>query len=230
VRHVDSRRDSPLTPVAIRVLLADDHSVLRKGVRAVLAQDPGIAIVAEADDGTTALQLAERHAPDVVIIDVAMPGLNGLDAAAQITRKARGLGVIVLSMYSDEEYLMRAVSAGVRGYLLKDSAEPDLIRAVRAVAAGGTFFSPAIADLLFDDYLLRLKTQNVQDSYELLTEREKHVLQLLAEGKSNKAVAAALSVSLSTIETHRLNLMRKLDLHNTAELVLYAVRKKLVRL
>lgn len=216
--------------MAIRVLLADDHSVLRKGVRAVLAQDPGIAIVAEADDGATALQLTEQHAPDVVIIDVAMPGLNGLDAAAQITRKVRGLGVIVLSMYSDEEYLMRAVSAGVRGYLLKDSAEPDLIRAVRAVAAGGTFFSPAIADLLFDDYLLRLKTQNVQDSYELLTEREKQVLQLLAEGKSNKAVATALAVGLSTVETHRLNLMRKLDLHNTAELVLYAVRKKLVRL
>lgn len=215
--------------VPIRVLLADDHSVLRKGVRAVLAQDPGVTIVGEADDGTAAIHLADECAPDVVIIDVAMPGLNGLDAAAHITRKIRGIGVIVLSMYSDEEYLMRAVSAGVRGYLLKDSAEPDLIRAVRAVAAGGTFFSPAIADMLFDDYLLRLKTQNVQDSYELLTEREKHVLQLLAEGKSNKEVATALAVGLSTIETHRLNLMRKLDLHNTAELVLYAVRKKILR-
>ena len=195
----------------------------------MLAQDPGIAIVAEADDGSTALQLTEQHDPDVVIIDVAMPGLNGLDAAAQLTRKVRGLGVIVLSMYSDEEYLMRAVSAGVRGYLLKDSAEPDLIRAVRSVASGGTFFSPAIADLLFDDYALRLKSQNVQDSYDLLTDREKQVLQLLAGGKSNKEVATALSLGLSTIETHRLNLMKKLDLHNTAEVVLYAVRKKILR-
>lgn len=195
----------------------------------MLAQDPGIVIVGEADDGTTAIRKADECAPDVVVIDVAMPGLNGLDAAAQMTRKARGIGVIVLSMYSDEEYLMRAVSAGVRGYLLKDSAEPDLIRAVRAVAAGGTFFSPAIADMLFEDYLVRLKTQNVQDSYELLTEREKQVLQLLAAGKSNKEVATVLSVGLSTIETHRLNLMRKLDLHNTAELVLYAVRKKILR-
>ena len=213
----------------IRVLLADDHSLLRKGVKSVLAQDPGIKIVGEADEGAAAIRMAETTGPDVVILDVAMPGLNGLDAAAQITRKGRGIGVIVLSMYSDEEYLVRAVSVGVRGYLLKDSAEPDLVRAVRAVAAGHTFFSPAIADMLLDDYLVRLRTQNVQDSYELLTEREKHVLQLLAEGKSNKEVATALSVGLSTIETHRLNLMRKLDLHNTAELVLYAVRKKLLR-
>lgn len=213
----------------IRVLLADDHGLLRKGVRSVLAQDPGIVIVGEASDGSEAVRFADELSPDVVIIDVAMPQLNGLDAAAQITRRARRIGVIVLSMYSDEEYLVRAVSAGVRGYLLKDSAEPDLVRAVKAVASGGTFFSPAIADMLFDDYLLRLQGREVRDSYDLLTDREKEVLQLLAQGRTNKEVATALSLGLSTVETHRLNLMKKLDLHNTAELVLYAVRKKILR-
>lgn len=213
----------------IRVLLADDHGVLRKGIRSVLAQDPAIEIAAEASDGSQALELVESVAPDVVILDIAMPGLNGLDAAAQITRRARRVGVIVLSMYSDEEYLQRAVAAGVRGYLLKDSAEPDLVRAVRAVAEGNTFFSPAVSDRLFDDYRLRVESGEVRDSYDLLTDREKQVLALLAQGHSNKDVATALSLGLSTVETHRLNLMRKLNLHNTAELVLYAVRKKVLR-
>jgi DNA-binding NarL/FixJ family response regulator len=213
----------------IQVLLADDHGLLRKGVRSVLAQDPGIVVVAEASDGPEAVRLAEEIRPDVAIVDIAMPRLNGLDAAAQISRKAKRTGVIILSMYSDEEYLLRAVSAGVRGYLLKDSAEPDLVRAVRAVAAGNTFFSPAIADMLFDDYVLRLQRQEIHDSYDLLTDREKQVLQLLAEGRTNKEVAGILEVGVSTVDTHRLNLMQKLNLHNTAELVLYAVRKKVLR-
>lgn len=213
----------------IRIVLADDHGLLRKGVRSVLAQDAGIEVIGEASDGAEAVRLAEELSPDVVLIDVAMPGLNGLDAAQQITRRTKRIGVIVLSMYSDEEYLVRAVSSGVRGYLLKDSAEPDLVRAVRTVAAGKTFFSPAIADMLFDDYILRLQRNEVQDSYDLLTDREKQVLQLLAEGKTNKEVASALALGVSTVETHRLNLMKKLDLHNTAELVLYAVRKKILR-
>jgi len=213
----------------IRVLLADDHGLLRKGVRSVLAQDPDIEIAGEASDGAEAVRLAETMAPDVVILDIAMPGLNGLDAAMQISHKDRRVGVILLSMYSDEEYLVRAVAAGVRGYLLKDSAEPDLVRAVRAVAEGNTFFSPAISDMLLDDYRLRLERGEVRDSYDLLTDREKQVLQLLAQGHSNKDVAVALSLGVSTVETHRLNLMRKLDLHNTAELVLYAVRKKVLR-
>lgn len=213
----------------IRVLLADDHGLLRKGVRSVIAQDPNIMISGEASDGSEAVRLADELSPDVVVMDVAMPGLNGLDAAALITRKERRIGVIVLTMYSDEEYLVRALSAGVRGYLLKDSAEPDLIRAVRAVAEGHTFFSPAISDMLFDDYVLRLQRREVQDSYDLLTDREKQVLQLLAEGKTNKEVATDLSLGVSTVETHRMNLMKKLGLRNTAELVLYAVRKKILR-
>jgi DNA-binding NarL/FixJ family response regulator len=214
----------------IRLLIADDHGLLRKGIRAVLSQDPRIEVVAETSDGAEAVQLAEATNPDVAILDIAMPGLNGLDAAAQIARRSKRIGVILLSMYSDEEYLVRAVSAGVRGYLLKDAAEPDLVRAVRAVSEGKTFFSPAITDKLFDDYALRLQRNELHDSYDLLTDRERQVLQLLAEGKSNKDVATILGVGLSTVETHRLNLMRKLNLHNTAELVLYAVRKKVLRL
>ncbi|HEY1303004.1 MAG TPA: response regulator transcription factor [Vicinamibacterales bacterium] len=213
----------------IRVLLADDHGLLRKGVRSVITQDPAITIVGEANDGDEAVRLTEELSPDVVVMDVAMPGLNGLDAAASITRKGKRTGVILLTMYSDEEYLVRAVSAGVRGYLLKDSAEPDLIRAIKAVAAGNTFFSPAIADMLFDDYLIRLRRSDVQDSYELLTDRERQVLQLLAEGKTNKEVATTLDLGVSTVETHRMNLMKKLGIRNTAELVLYAVRKKILR-
>lgn len=214
---------------SIRVVLADDHGLLRKGVRSVLSQDPEISIVGEASDGSDAVRLVAELSPDVVVMDVAMPGLNGIDAAAQMTRRTRHPGVIMLTMYPDEEYLIRAVTAGVRGYLLKESAEPDLIRAVKAVSAGATFFSAAIANTLIEDYVARLQRSDVRDSYDLLTEREKQVLQLLAEGKSNKDVATILSLGLSTVESHRLNLMKKLGLHNTAELVLYAVRKKILR-
>lgn len=213
----------------IRVLLADDHGLLRKGVRSVLAQDSSITIIGEANDGVEAVRMTEELHPDVVVMDIAMPRLNGIEAAAQITRRDKRVGVMILSMYSDEEYLLRALSAGARGYLLKDSAEPDLLRAVRAVAAGRTFFSPAITDTLLEDYVQRLRQQGLQDSYDLLTDREKQVLQLLAEGKTNKEAAALLQLGVSTVETHRLNLMQKLDLHNTAELVLYAVRKKILR-
>lgn len=213
----------------IRVLLADDHGLLRKGVRSVLAQDSSITIIGEANDGVEAVRMTEELHPDVVVMDIAMPRLNGIEAAAQIARRDKRIGIMILSMYSDEEYLLRALSAGVKGYLLKDSAEPDLLRAVRAVAAGRTFFSPAIVDTLLEDYVQRLQQQGLQDSYDLLTDREKQVLRLLAEGKTNKEAAALLQLGVSTVETHRLNLTQKLDLHNTAELVLYAVRKKILR-
>lgn len=213
----------------IRVLLADDHGVLRKGVRSVLSQDPTIRIIGEAEDGSMAVTLVDELHPDVVIMDIAMPRLNGIEAAAQINRKHKHVGILMLSMYSDEEYVLRALMAGVRGYLLKDSAEPDLVRAVHAVARGRTFFGPVIAALLLEDYVLRLQQQGTVDSYELLTEREKQILQLLAEGRTNKAAAGALNLGVSTVETHRVNLMQKLNLHNTAELVLYAVKKKILR-
>ncbi|HSW48925.1 MAG TPA: response regulator transcription factor, partial [Bryobacteraceae bacterium] len=153
---------------------------------------------------------------------------NGLDATAQIVKKFPGVGVVILSMYSDETYLVRALSAGAKGYLLKDSAEADLILAVQSVSQGRPFFSPTIARTLLEDYMRRLQQQNLTDSYDLLTDREKEVLQLLAEGKSNKEVATLLDLSLYTVETHRSNLMQKLGLHSTAEIVLYAVRKKII--
>lgn len=213
----------------IKVLLADDHDVLRKGVRYLLAAEPGITVAGEAADGRTAVRLAEELQPDVVIMDIAMPELNGIEAAAQITRRNRNIAVIILSMYSDEEYILRALSAGARGYLRKDAAEPDLLRAVRSVVRGKPFFSPAVAEVLLDDYVQRLQREGRQDTYDLLTDREKEVLQLLAEGKTNKDVATLLTLGVSTVETHRVNLMQKLNLHNTAELVLYAVKKKILK-
>jgi DNA-binding NarL/FixJ family response regulator len=212
----------------IRVLLADDHGVVRKGLRYLLQKSPEMTVVGEAADGREAVAMAEELNPDVVVMDIAMPQLNGIDATAQIVKKNPRTGVIMLSMYSDETYLVRALGVGAKGYLLKDSTESDLVRAVQAVSQGRPFFSPAIAQTLLDDYMRRLRQENLQDSYDLLTDREKEVLQLLAEGKSNKEVATLLNLSLYTVETHRSHLMQKLNLHNTAEIVLYAVRKKII--
>jgi DNA-binding NarL/FixJ family response regulator len=211
-----------------RVLVADDHGVVRKGLRFLLASEPSIEVVGEASDGRQAVELAQRSEPDVVIMDIAMPLLSGVDAASQITKHNPRVGVIMLSMYSDEEFVLRALSSGAKGYLLKDAAEPDLVRAVQAVAEGRPFFSPAITHLLLEDYMRRLQQSGKQDSYELLTERERELLHLLAEGKTNKEAATIMDVSVSTVETHRTNLMQKLNLHNTAEIVLYAVRKRLI--
>ncbi|MEN6534054.1 MAG: response regulator transcription factor [Bryobacteraceae bacterium] len=212
----------------IRVLLADDHGVVRKGLRYLLQKSPDVTIVGEACDGREAVTMAEELGPDVIVMDIAMPMLNGIDATAQIVKKNSRAGIIILSMHSDESYLVRALSAGARGYLLKDSAENDLLRAVQAVSQGRPFFSPKIAQTLLDDYMRRLRQEHLEDSYDLLTDREKEILQLLAEGKSNKEAATLLDLSLYTVETHRAHIMQKLNLHNTAEIVLYAVRKKII--
>jgi DNA-binding NarL/FixJ family response regulator len=212
----------------IRVLVADDHGIVRKGLRFVLERQDDLEVIGEASDGREAVRICEQASPNVVVMDIAMPQLNGLDAAAQIVRHSPEIKVIILSMHAGEDYLVRALNSGVKAYLLKDSAELDLVRAVRAVAQGSSFFSPAIAQLLAEDYTRQLQQRGLQDSYALLTEREKEVLQLLAEGKSNKEVATALNVSPYTVETHRTHIMQKLDLHNTAEVVLYAVRKKII--
>jgi two-component system, NarL family, response regulator NreC len=212
----------------IRVLIADDHGVVRKGLRFLLSQDADIEVVGEAEDGREAVRVAAETDPHVVILDIAMPQLNGLDAAAQISKQHPRTGVILLSMHSDEEFVVRALTAGAKGYLLKDSAEPDIVRAVHAVAAGKTFFSPAIAHTLLEDYMRRLQQEGLQDRYDLLTDREREVLQLLAEGRSNKEVAGILNLSVHTVDTHRSNFMQKLGLHNTAEIVIYAMRKKII--
>jgi two-component system response regulator NreC len=212
----------------IRILLADDHGIVRRGLHYVLGRSPGMEVVGEAADGREAVRIAGELSPDVIIMDIAMPNLNGIEATAQIVKNNPKASVIILSMHSDETYLVRALSAGARGYLLKESAETDLIRAVQSVSQGRPFFSPAISRTLLEDYVRRLQRENLRDSYDLLTDREKEVLQMLAEGRSNKEVAQLLNLSLYTVETHRANLMQKLGLHNTAEIVLYAVRKKII--
>jgi two-component system response regulator NreC len=212
----------------IRVLIADDHDIVRAGLRHLLSQQEDFELVGEASEGRSAVQMCEETSPNVAILDVAMPSLNGIDAAQQIVRRGSKIGVIILSMHEEEDYLMRALAAGVKGYLLKESAQQDLVRAVRSVAHGKAFFSPAIAQMLAEEYARQLQQKGLADSYELLTEREREILQLLAEGKSNKEVAVMLNVSPYTVETHRTHIMQKLDLHNTAEIVLYAVRKKII--
>jgi DNA-binding NarL/FixJ family response regulator len=214
--------------MSIRVLLADDHGVVRKGLRFLIERQPDMEIVGEAADGREAVRTAEATDPDVVIMDIAMPLLNGIEATAQIVKRNPKVGIIILSMHSDEDYLLSALTAGAKGYLLKDSAEVDLVRAIEAVKKGAPFFSPEISRTMLEDYMRFLQQRNLQDSYDLLTEREKEVLQLLAEGKSNKEVAAILDLSVYTVDTHRTHLMQKLNLHNTAEIVLYAVRKKII--
>jgi len=187
-----------------------------------------IEVVGEASDGRAAARLAKELQPNVVVMDIGMPLLNGLEATSRIIRENERIGVIILSMHMDESYILRALDAGACGYLLKDKADEDIERAIRTVAGGRPFFSPSIAQALLEDYVRLMRERRVQDSFELLTERERQVLQLLSEGKSNKEAAAILELSPYTIETHRENLMQKLGLHNTAEIVLYAVRKGII--
>ncbi len=212
----------------LRILIADDHGIVRTGLRLTLEQLPDVQVVGEAVDGREAVRLAQELEPDIVVMDIAMPSLNGLDATAQIVRDNEKCAVVILSMHADESYIIRALEAGVKGYLLKDHADDDLGAAIRSVAVGRPFFSPTIAQTLLEDYVRIMRERGSQDSYSLLTEREREVLQLLAEGKSNKEVAGVLGLSPYTVDTHRTNLMQKLGLHNTAEIVLYAVRKSII--
>jgi two-component system response regulator NreC len=211
-----------------RILIADDHGIVRKGLRLQLEQREEFQVVGEASDGREAVRMAEELEPDVVIMDIAMPNLNGIDATAQMVKRNPQLKVLILSMHSDESYLTRALTAGVKGYLLKETADLDLYRAVQVVAQGKVFFSPNIANTLLEDYMRQLQQRGLRDSYELLTDREKEILQLLAEGKSNKEVATILDLSVYTVETHRTHIMQKLNLHSSADIVLYAVRKKII--
>jgi len=212
----------------IRIMLADDHTVIRRGLRALLERQSGFAVVAEAADGREAVETAAAVQPDVAVIDIGMPNINGIEAARRITEKRPETAVVILSMHADESYVLRALKSGARGYLLKDSPEEDLIDAIRAVHAGKAFFSPEISKMLAEDYMRQMRQRGVEDSYELLTPREREVLQMLGEGKSNKEVATELNLSLHTVETHRGNVLEKLNLHSTAEMILYAVRKGIV--
>jgi DNA-binding NarL/FixJ family response regulator len=212
----------------LRILLADDHGIVRRGLRSLLESEPGVVVVGEAADGLEALRLATETVPDILILDVAMPKMNGIEVASRVQKLEGAPRVIILSMHTDESYIIRALAAGARGYLLKEATDEDLIPAIRSVMSGKPFFSPAVAAVLMEDYVRQLQSRGLTDSYHLLTDRERQVLQLLAEGRSNKEVATLLDLGVSTVETHRANLMQKLNLHNTAEIVLYAVRKGII--
>lgn len=212
----------------IRILLADDHAVMRRGLRLVLEGQPDFQVVGEASDGREAVALTESERPDVALLDITMPNMNGIEAARQISAKLPAVGIVMLSMHSDEGYVLRALKAGARGYLLKESAEADVLRAIRSVCEGKSFFSPAVSRTLVEDYVRQLQDKDIEDSYDLLTQRERELLQLIAEGKSNKDVANMLNLSVYTVETHRGNIMEKLNLHSVPELILYAVRKGVI--
>jgi two-component system, NarL family, response regulator NreC len=212
----------------VRVLLADDHGIVRKGLRFVLEQEPGMVVTAEASNGREALRMCEELKPEIAILDIAMPQLNGIEAVSLIRKASPQTACLILSMHSDETYILRALSAGAKGYILKDAVEDDILPAVRSVLSGKSYFSPAIAKTLLEDYVRYLRQRGLEDSYDLLTDREKEILQLLAEGRANKDVANLLNLSVTTVETHRTNMMQKLGLHSAAEIVLYAVRKRII--
>lgn len=214
--------------MSIKILLADDHTVMRNGLKLLLERQPNFEVVGEAADGREAVEMAADTKPDVVVMDVAMPHLNGVEAARQIAARSPQTAIAILSMHSDESYVIRSLKAGARAYLLKDSAEADLISAIHAIMEGKSFFSPAVRRILKEDYVHQLAEMGAEDSYELLTNREREVLQLVAEGKSNKEVANLLNLSLYTVETHRTHILQKLNLHSVPELILYAVRKGII--
>ena len=213
----------------LRILLADDHTIVRHGLRKILEEPGERQVVAEAGDGREAVRKALDLRPDVAVLDIGMPLLNGIEATRQIARRAPEVNVLILSMHPNEAYIIQALQAGAKGYLLKDSADADLIGGVTAVAQGKSFFSPAVAKVMLDDYVAQLAKRGVTDRYDTLSEREREVFQLVAEGRSNKEIAELLFVSPNTIETHRLHIMEKLDLHSAAEIVLYAVRRGVIR-
>lgn len=212
----------------IRILLADDHNVMRAGLKLLLEKHTGFKVVSEASDGHQAVENALATRPDVAVLDIAMPKLSGVEAAQRINVQLPQTAIIILSMHSDEGYVLRALKSGARGYLLKDSAESDLVEAIKVISEGKAFFSPEISKVLAEDYVREVKARHAEDSYDLLTPREKEILQLLVEGRSNKDIATLLNLSLYTIETHRRNLQTKLNLHSFPELILYAVRKGLM--
>ena len=212
----------------IRIALADDHIVLRAGLRALLERERDFKVVGEAGDGRELLALVDETTPDVVITDIGMPRLNGAEATSQIVARHPQTRVVVLSMHSDEGYVLRALKAGARGYLVKESAETDLMTAIRTVHAGKAFFSPSVSALLVEDYVRQMRNRGIEDSYQMLSTREREVLQLIAEGGSNKDIASLLGISVYTVETHRGNILQKLNLHSIPELILYAVRKGVI--
>jgi DNA-binding NarL/FixJ family response regulator len=214
--------------MTLRILLADDHAVVRDGLRAVLERQIDMTIVAEAGDGRECVRLAEEYAPDVVVMDIAMPNMNGMEATRRIVAGSSRVAVVILSMHQDESYVLGSLKAGAKAYLLKDSARNEIVDAVRAAAHGQSFLTRKISRMLQEDYVQELERRGLEDSYELLTAREREILQLIAEGHANKEVASALNIGVTTVETHRTHILQKLSLHSVPELILYAVRKGVI--
>jgi two-component system, NarL family, response regulator NreC len=214
--------------MAIRTLLVDDHHLFRRGLQRILQSQPDIEVVAEAASGLEAIEMAKLHQPDVAIVDIAMKELNGIEATSQLLRYSPKTAVLILSMYSDERYVMRAVRAGARGYILKDTLEEGLVEAIHLLHQGQPYFSPSVAKIFHAAHARDVQERKVDDRYELLTDRERQLYHLLAEGQSNKEIAARLGLSLHTVETHRTRIMEKLGVHSIAELVLGAVRRGLI--
>lgn len=210
-------------PRKFRIVLADDHAVVRKGFRLILNQEPDLEVIAEAGNGREAVRLALELRPDVLIMDISMPDMAGVEATRQIRESCPDCHILILSMHKDPVYVRESLRAGARGYLLKESIDEDLLRAVRAVAEGGGFLSPEISRAVLDDY------QQTTDPFDLLTAREREVLQLLADGKVAKEVATALDVSMFTVDAHRGRIMKKLGLRSSTELVKFAMRKGLIQ-
>src|SRR5262249_19967520 len=210
------------------ILLADDHTLVREGLRKIIEAQPGWKVISEAADGRQAVRQALELKPDLVILDLAMPHLSGVDAIQQIVRRLPSARVLVLSMHADAGYVTRALRAGAHGYLLKDSAGTDLLRAITVLIQNKSFFSPAVSRVMLDDYVRQLAERGLTDRYDTLSEREREVFQLIAEGRVNKEIAEILFLSPSTVETHRARIMDKLDVHSAVEIVLYAVRKGII--
>lgn len=214
----------------IRVLLVDDHTILREGVRALLAGEPEIVVVGEAADGQEAVEKVDKLLPDIVLMDMVMPRMNGLEATSRIKQKHDDVKVLILSMYDDDEYVQQVIQAGASGYVLKGMAADDLTLAIREVHSGSSFLNPAIAAKLIEDYVRRVRGNEPKSGEEPLTAREREVLKLIAEGNTNQEIADVLCLSRKTVESHRANIMRKLDLHDVTELVKYSLRTGLIRL
>lgn len=210
----------------MRLLLADDHTLFREGVRSLLSRMPEVTIVAETGDGREALDLIDKHRPDVALLDITMPGLNGLEVASRTSQKSPKTRVVILSMHANEAYVAQALRAGIAGYLVKDAAATELAAALRAVARGETYLSPAISRQVVDGFLG--KSQLEADPLQGLTARQREILQLIAEGKSTKEIAAVLDVGIKTVETHRANLMERLGIHDVAGLVRFAIRSGVI--
>jgi len=220
---------SPGKEKRIRVLLAEDHILVRQGFRRILEDDPGITVVGEARTGIEAIDQCKELKPDVVVMDLSMPELGGLEATAEILKADPQIKILILSMYSNEAYVRKAFELGAKGYILKNAIEVDLTRAVMALAEGQAYFSPGVSHIVLESMKAGTFQGTSQDPYEKLTLREKEVLQLIAQGKSNKEIATLLNISVNTVAVHRARVMETLNLHRTAELVLFAVKKGLIQ-